>query len=85
MRNLILAVAAVAGVSALASGSAAARSAYPYCMTSQAFGTDCSYPSYEACQATANGLGYDCIANPAAAYDTRPYGEPRRSWRVYGY
>jgi hypothetical protein len=84
MRNLILAAAAVAGISALASGPAAAAS-YPYCMTSQDFGTDCSYPTYAACQATASGLGYDCIANPGAAYDSRGYGEPRRSRRTYSY
>jgi hypothetical protein len=84
MRNLILAAAAVAGLSALASSPAAAAS-YPYCMTSEAYGTDCSYPTYAACQATASGLGYDCIVNPAAAYDPRPYSETRRARRNYSY
>jgi hypothetical protein len=84
MRNLILAAAAVAGISAMASSPASAAS-YAYCMTSQAFGTDCTYPTYAACQATASGLGYDCIVNPSAAYDNRGYGEPRRSRRSYSY
>jgi hypothetical protein len=85
MRNLILALAAVGGVSAMASSPAAAAPIYPFCTQSQAFGTECRYPTYAACQATASGLGYDCIANPSIAYDPRPYSEPRRSRRTYSY
>jgi hypothetical protein len=89
MRNLMLAVLAVGGVSALtsvvASSPAAAGAVYPYCIQSQAFGTDCSYPTYQACQATASGRGVECIANPRLAFDPQPYGEPRRSRRTIAY
>ncbi|KAA0078035.1 DUF3551 domain-containing protein [Tardiphaga sp. P9-11] len=85
MRNLMLAVLAVGGISAMSSGSATAAPAYPYCIQSQAFGTDCSYPSYEACRATASGRGVDCIVNPSLAFSPQPYGEPRRSRRSAAY
>lgn len=85
MRNLILAVLAVGGVSAMASSPAAAAPTYPYCIQSQAFGTDCSYPSYQACQATASGRGVDCIANPLLAFAPKGYDEPRRSRRAPNY
>ena len=55
MRNLILAMAAVGGLAAMASSPAKAAPTYPYCMQSETFGTDCSYPTYEACQAAASG------------------------------
>jgi Tfp pilus assembly protein PilV len=88
MRNLMLAVLAtggiLSGVSTLASNPAAAAPAYPYCIQSQAFGTDCSYPSYQACQATASGRGVECIANPSLAYSPQPV-EPRRGRRAVVY
>jgi hypothetical protein len=85
MRTLLLGVLAVGGALATASNPAAAAPGYPYCMQSQAFGTDCTYPTYAACQMTASGLGYDCIANPRLGYDPRPSNEPRRSRRSYSY
>ncbi len=84
MRNMILAVLAAGAVSAFAMGPASAGPLYPYCIQSQAFGTDCSYPSYQACQATASGRGVECIVNPRIAFDPQP--EPRRpSRRNYSY
>jgi hypothetical protein len=85
MRNLILAVLAAGAVTAIASAPASAGSNSAYCLQSQAFGTQCSYPTYNACQATASGLGYDCIQNPAAAYGQQSYAEPRRGRRSYSY
>lgn len=85
MRNLMLAALAVGCVLTMASSPAAAAPAYPYCIQSQAFGADCSYPSYEACQATASGRGVDCIVNPRLAFSPQPYGEPRRSRRSVAY
>jgi hypothetical protein len=85
MRNLMLAVLAVGGVSAMASSPAVAAPTYPYCIQSQAFGTDCSYPSYQACQATASGRGVECIANPLLAFAPKGYDEPRRSRRAPNY
>lgn len=51
---------------------------------------DCSYASFEQCQATISGIGGDCIQNPRLAYDPS-YGDPRerrvqsRRWRNGGY
>ena len=85
MRNLMLTMLAFGGVSAMAMSAASAAPAYPYCIQSQAFGTDCSSPSYEACQATASGRGVDCIVNPRLAFSPQPYSEPRRSRRSVAY
>jgi hypothetical protein len=85
MRNLILAVAAVGGLSAIASSPAAAAPVYPYCMQSQAFGTECNYPTYEACQAAASGRGYDCMVNPVLAFAPAPASEPRRRAHRHSY
>lgn len=68
MRNLMLALSATGSIltaaSVLAPSPAAAAPVYPYCIDSQAFGTDCSYPSYQMCQAAASGRGVECILNP---------------------
>jgi len=79
MRNLILAVLAAGTMTAMASAPASASPLYPYCIQSQAFGTDCSYPSYEACRATASGRGVECIVNPRISFDPQP--EPHRPSR----
>ncbi|MGY4160166.1 hypothetical protein ACVINW_006008 [Bradyrhizobium sp. USDA 4461] len=34
--------------------------------------SNCSYPSYQACLATANGIGQTCVANPYYAGDNDP-------------
>jgi hypothetical protein len=81
MRNVMLALLAVGTISAVASSPAAAAPAYPYCIQSQQFGTDCSYPTYNACLATASGRGVECIVNPRLAFDPQPYAEPRRQSR----
>jgi len=84
MRNLVLAMLAAGTMTAMASAPASAGPLYPYCIQSQAFGTDCSYPSYQACQATASGRGVECIVNPAIAFNPEP--ETRRpSRRTYNY
>ncbi|WP_299711552.1 DUF3551 domain-containing protein [Tardiphaga sp.] len=79
MRNMMLALLAFGTVTAAASSQASAAPTYPYCIQSQAFGTDCSYPSYQACQATASGRGVQCIVNPVIAFNPQP--EPRRPGR----
>jgi hypothetical protein len=89
MRNVMFAVMAVGGVAALASSlstrPAAAAPVYAYCIQSAAFGTDCSYPTFQACQATASGRGVECIMNPSLAFEQQSYGEPRRSRRSIAY
>ena len=82
MRNLMMAITAACTLSAAAAVSpASAAPTYPYCIQSQQFGTDCSYPTYNACQATASGRGVSCIVNPQIAFDPRPYAEPRSRGR----
>ena len=85
MRNLLLAALAIGGVSALAASPAAAAPTYPYCIQSLQFGTDCSYPSYQACMASASGRGVSCYVNPVLAFDSRASGDPRRGRRIDAY
>jgi hypothetical protein len=82
MRNLILAAMAAGTMTAMAAGPVSAAPTYAYCIQSQAFGTDCSYPSYEACQATASGRGVSCIVNPKIAFSPQPetYRPSRRGY-----
>jgi uncharacterized protein DUF3551 len=55
---------------------------YAFCLD-RGGDTQCDYATYEQCQATASGIGADCIANP----DTRgiqtsePARPPRRTRR----
>jgi hypothetical protein len=95
MRRIILALLAVGSISVAGSGSAKASYlypssyTYPYCIQSQLDGTDCSYPSYGACLASASGRGVECIVNPIVAFAQRyPSGPPprqRRARRGYDY
>jgi Protein of unknown function (DUF3551) len=67
MRNLILAVLAATGLATAAIAPAAAvGTRYPFCMQGRDYPalSDCSYTSYEQCQATASGRFLECIANP---------------------
>jgi hypothetical protein len=43
--------------------------------------TECDYATYEQCQATASGIGADCIANPDTSAIRSP-APPRASRRV---
>jgi hypothetical protein len=81
MRNLVLALLATGGLTALGSAPAAAvGTRYPFCMQGEeAPGlSDCRYTSYEQCAATASGRFLYCIENPyfnpgASYYDPRGY------------
>jgi hypothetical protein len=76
MRNLILAVLAATGLATAATAPAAAvGTKYPFCMHGRDYPSlsDCSYTSFEQCQATASGRFLECIANPYYI----PPGEPR--------
>ena len=67
MRNLVLALLAAGGLAIVGAAPAEAVGArYPFCMQgNDAPGlSDCSYVSYEQCQATASGRFLQCIANP---------------------
>jgi hypothetical protein len=71
MRAAVWALAAIGIFSAIDMTPAAAYD-YPFCMRTRYDTDDCSYPSYQACAFTAQGLGTSCFANPALAYARRP-------------
>jgi hypothetical protein len=94
MRNLVLAALAFGSLTMAAPTPAAAlfdNYNYPYCITGgpnyAGNITECSYPTYAACQATVAGLGAYCIRNPffnnPGPYDTPPPGYRRH--RSYSY
>ena len=67
MRRVILALLTVSGVAALGTPPAqAVGTGYPFCLSGpdQPGLSDCSYTSYEQCQATASGRELSCMANP---------------------
>jgi hypothetical protein len=82
MRSLFLALAVLGAGFAVQSAPAQARD-YPFCLQGRDISTgygDCSYATYQQCQATASGTYASCYANPYYAYDDdRPvYQQPRR-------
>ncbi|WFU29135.1 DUF3551 domain-containing protein [Bradyrhizobium brasilense] len=76
MRTMILAAAAsVVAFATLGTAPAYAVGVrYPFCIQGDRYPglSNCSYPSYEACLATASGIGQKCIANPYYAGDNDP-------------
>lgn len=78
MRTTILlaAAASVAAFATLATAPAAHAVGvrYPFCIQGDRYPglSNCSYPSYQACLATASGIGQTCIANPYYAGDNDP-------------
>lgn len=80
MRNLILAMLAVGGITMASAVPAKAVGAdYPFCLQGNDSPglSNCNFTSYEQCQATASGRFLSCIANPyynsGGGYDPRPY------------
>jgi hypothetical protein len=66
MRHTVLALLALGSVSAI-HATAATAGDYPYCIRGCSFGSglgDCSYSTYEQCQATASGVVATCAPNP---------------------
>ena len=75
MRKVMLAMLAVAVVGAgSTAGSAPAAADYPWCAQGRGFGIpgDCSYSTYEQCQASASGRNLYCNINPRAAFAQQP-------------
>jgi len=87
MRKTVLAVVTVlAAVAASLAGSVPAVAFdYPYCLQGRGVGIpgDCSYPSYEACQAAASGRALYCNINPRVAFG--PQQQRRVPQRGYYY
>ena len=66
MRKLIIA----SVITLLTSASAYAAPDYPWCQRTKMTGgsADCSFTSFNQCQASISGVGGDCIRNPWMAY-----------------
>jgi len=76
MRKLILALLAASGLAVIAMAPAGAvGTRYPFCIQGSEFPglSNCTFTSFEQCQATASGRPLNCIANPY--YDLG--GDPR--------
>lgn len=84
MRNLILALLAAGGLAVVATAPAeAVGTRYPFCIQGAEYPalSNCSFTSYEQCQATASGRRLQCIENPyynsGRDIDPRGYPGPR--------
>lgn len=67
MRNMLLALLAAAGLAGLGTAPAqAVGSRYPYCLQGNDSPglSNCTFTSYQQCQATASGRFLTCIENP---------------------
>jgi hypothetical protein len=67
MRNILLALAAAGGLAVVGMTPAeAVGSRYPFCLQGDEFPglSNCTFTSYEQCQASASGRFLYCVANP---------------------
>jgi len=72
MRRLILAAASVSALASFIGTPAHAVGVrYPFCIQGDRYPglSNCSFETYQQCQATASGIGQNCIANPFYAGD----------------
>jgi len=75
MRRAILAALTVTGLTALATAPAeAVGTRYPFCIQGDEYPglSNCTFTSYEQCQATASGRTLSCIANPYFVGEIEP-------------
>jgi hypothetical protein len=88
MRNVVLALLAASGLAVGAVPAEAVGTRYPFCLQgkdSPAL-SNCTYTSYQQCQATASGQFLYCIENPYYnPCDQRPYRGRNRVRSVYPY
>ncbi len=87
MRKMLLALAVLGAGYAMQQQPAEAQVGhYPFCMqgrdTTGGAG-DCSYPTYQACMATASGTFAWCYQNPYFSYDAAPQPRPRQRRSYY--
>ena len=83
MRHIILVLLSAGGIATLGSASAGAvGTRYPFCIQGDDFPalSNCTFTSYEQCQATASGRNLWCIANPYYVGDS----DRARSYRGAG-
>ena len=83
MRKLVLALLAAGGLALLGGAPAeAVGTRYPFCIQGDEFPglSNCTFTSYEQCQATASGRYLWCIRNPYynPGIDRRAYGNAGR-------
>jgi hypothetical protein len=89
MRNIALVLLAASGLAMAGSVPAeAVGTRYPYCIQGQAYPglSNCTFTSYEQCQATASGRTLYCIENPyynAGEPDPQAYRGRSRTRSVY--
>jgi hypothetical protein len=87
MRNVILSLLAAITIAAFGAAPAeAVGTRYPFCIQGQEFPglSNCTFTSYQQCQATASGRLLYCIANPYYVGDNDPNSYlhvPRRAPR----
>jgi hypothetical protein len=74
-----------AGTATLAGSAPAAAYDYPWCVQGKDVGYpgDCSYTTYQQCQASASGRYASCGINPRFAFRAQP--QPPRKPRYYAY
>ena len=84
MRSVVLAVLAAGGLAMVGAAPAGAvGSRYPFCIQGNDYPglSNCTFTSYEQCQATASGRFLYCVANPyynpGGGLDPRGYRSPR--------
>jgi hypothetical protein len=84
MRDAIVALLAAGGLAMVGSAPAGAVGAsYPFCIQGDEYPglSNCTFTSYEQCQATASGRTLQCIENPfyspGGVPDPRAYRGPR--------
>ena len=83
MRSVVLAVLAAGGLAMVGAAPAGAvGSRYPFCIQGNDYPglSNCTFTSYEQCQATASGRFLYCVQNPyymAGDPDPRAYRGPR--------
>jgi hypothetical protein len=90
MRNLTLALLAAGGLAMInAAPAEAVGTRHPFCIRGDEFPglSNCTFDSYEQCQATASGRFLYCMENPyfnpAGDIDPRGYGRRSRVRSVY--
>ncbi|MFB9264741.1 DUF3551 domain-containing protein [Bradyrhizobium erythrophlei] len=86
MRNAMLAVLALAAAAtAVSTGPAAAGYDYPWCAQGKGYGYpgECSYQTYQQCQASVSGRNLYCGVNPLFAFGQAQ--SQRRGRYVYSY
>ena len=88
MRNVILALLAASGLAMVGTAPASAvGTRYPFCIQGDEFPglSNCTFTSYQQCQASASGRFLYCVTNPFYAGGREPVYRERRPPPGYPY